>query len=59
MSRERYSDLNKRLLDGRAAGTLSESDEDALLDEMDAAWWSMSRAEMDAWTGDDATEGGR
>jgi hypothetical protein len=37
-----------KLLSGRAAGTLGEGDEDALLDEMDTVWWSMTDGDRQA-----------
>jgi hypothetical protein len=44
----RYARLQGLLLRARALGTASESQLDALLDDMDAAWDAMSPAEQQA-----------
>lgn len=42
---ERYDELLKDLLEGRAHGTLSIDEENGLLDEMDGLWVEMTEEE--------------
>ena len=42
-----YALLRSKLLEGRAAGTLTEQEEDELLDQMDTVWWSMPDHEQE------------
>ena len=49
---ERYHQLTRVLIEGRALRLLSEQAEDSLLDEMDDLWWRMTpdeHAEADRW----------
>ncbi len=49
---KKYRELTLRLLDDLAWGTLSEEDDEAIREEMDALWTKMSsqeRQEADAW----------
>ena len=45
---ERYRVLQAQMMRGRAFGTLSEGALDAILDEMDVVWASMSAADCAA-----------
>jgi hypothetical protein len=39
---DRYRQLDDRLVNGRAADTLSDEEDDAILDEMEPLWWEMT-----------------
>jgi hypothetical protein len=43
---EEYKRLAKLLLEGRENNTLSEQDEDIILDKMDYLWYRMTEKEM-------------
>jgi hypothetical protein len=43
---EEYIKLAKMLLEGREKNTLSEQDEDIILDKMDYLWYKMTEEEM-------------
>lgn len=44
-ARTRYADLLDRLLEARQAGTLTDAQEDGLLERLDLLWWAMSEPE--------------
>lgn len=45
---DQYKELTQQLNEGRERGTLGEAQEDALLDQMDDAWWAMTEAERES-----------
>ena len=58
---ERYLALEQQLVRGRALGTLSEAEDDHLLEQMDDLWWRMTAEECDAANkraAEDAQRGG-
>jgi hypothetical protein len=48
VANNRYLDLERHLVRGRALGTLSEAEDDRLLEQMDDLWWEMTAEECDA-----------
>ena len=46
MNEKLYRILEIKLLNGRINGTISETEDDKLLEEMDDLWWKLSKEEQ-------------